>query len=159
MGSYECDDGNLIDGDGCDHNCLKEHNAICRSNNNSISTCILPSYSIDFIEGMYKVNINFNFPVANVSDYLQNMKIKIKKASGQIVEVPILSVDALDSSTFQMCLFLDNITTSSGDSFMVDCPGIPTNEGGSENIGTSVLQTQTLGIAPENNAIGAKVLM
>lgn len=32
LGKYECDDGNLNAGDGCDENCLKEEGFSCNGN-------------------------------------------------------------------------------------------------------------------------------
>ena len=53
MGEYECDDGNIIDGDGCDHNCKKEENAICKLEGLH-NSCLLPNYSINFEEGVWE---------------------------------------------------------------------------------------------------------
>ena len=40
LGQYECDDGNLKDGDGCSSKCKVEEGFVCTSNENSPDTCV-----------------------------------------------------------------------------------------------------------------------
>jgi cysteine-rich repeat protein len=158
MGSYDCDDGNLIDGDGCDHNCKKEENAICKTVN-LLNQCIIPSYNISFLEGMYKVKVAFNYEVANLSDYVANMKVKIRDINGAEILVPIISAAELNSTTLELQLYLDNISTSETDQLKLEFPGIPSYAYGTESIGTNEISTPAMVIPKSSRAIGSHVLM
>ena len=45
LGNYECDDGNKVNGDGCDENCKIEKNFICTHHSDGPDTCksIIPA--------------------------------------------------------------------------------------------------------------------
>lgn len=143
LGEFECDDGNLIDGDGCDKYCKKEPNAIC-SNSSTNGSCYLPSYSIAFVEGMYKMNVKFNFPVENLNSYLGNMKATIFRADGSQVTVSVKSPNVINSSCIELSLDMDNVETSESDRISLDLPNYPKSETGESYLNSSSLLAQAV---------------
>lgn len=158
MGSYECDDGNVIDGDGCDHNCKKESNVICTKDNLQ-DICSFPSYSISFVEGMYKLVVAFNYEVKDLNDYISQLKVKIKDSTGQDISIPIEGVNKINNSALMLSLYLDNISISASDKLYIEFPGIPTYVYGNESIGTKDIEKVAIPSSAPSKAVGAHVIM
>ena len=154
MGSYECDDGNLVDGDGCDHKCMKENNAMCSTTDSKKTNCKFPSYKIEFTEGMYKANVIFNFPVENLETYLQGLKASIKLANGSTISVPISSSQVLNSTNMEISFDMDNIETTQYDKMLLELPAFPKQENGSSYLTTDTLEVLTL----PNTKISASII-
>jgi cysteine-rich repeat protein len=146
LGSYECDDGNLVDGDGCDHKCMKENNAMCSTTDNKKDNCKFPSYKIEFTEGMYKANVIFNFPVENLESYLQGLKAIIKLANGSTISV--------NSTNMEISFNMDNIETTQYDKMVLELPAYPKQENGSSYLTTDQLEVTTL----PNTKISASII-
>lgn len=64
MGEHECDDGNLVDGDGCDSTCHVEPGYVCEGGNITIPdycrNTLNFSYSIDHLDSYEQLLIIFN---------------------------------------------------------------------------------------------------
>jgi cysteine-rich repeat protein len=143
MGEFECDDGNTIDGDGCDKECKKEPNAICDTSS-STGSCYLPGYNIAYVEGMYKVNLKFNFPVDNIEQYLSNLKAGIRRADGSLADVKVSSAKVLNDSTIELELAMDEVETTAFDSLVVELPGYPKYSDGDSYLNMSKLSSAAL---------------
>ena len=155
----ECDDGNLIDGDGCDHNCLKESNAICNTNSEKQDKCILPSYKIVFSQGMYKANVIFNFPVENPEEYMSQMKASIKLANGTVISVPITSSKVINSTALEVNLGMDNIETTTDDMLMLQLPAYLKQENGDSYLTTDTFSTPAIPNERMYDSMATKGLM
>lgn len=119
MGQYECDDGNTVDGDGCDHNCHKEGNAIC-TNGTTRGSCIFPSYEIQYLEGMYKVRATFNFEVANITSFVNIIKASITLDNGTKQQIPITSSASVNSSAIDLEFNLNEVETNGTELLSLD---------------------------------------
>jgi hypothetical protein len=97
--------------------------------------------------------------VANLSDYVANMKAKIKDINGAEIMVPIISAIEMDSTTLELQLYLDNISASETDQLKLEFPGIPSYQYGTESIGTNEISTSAMALPKSSKAIGSHVLM
>jgi cysteine-rich repeat protein len=154
MGEYECDDGNIIDGDGCDHNCKKEENAICKLEGLH-NSCLLPNYSIKFEEGMYKFKILFNYDIANMSELINYLKVSINQLSA----IPIQSIQQINDSCLDVSLYLDNISTTSTDELSISFPNIPRYINGNQSIGTNILTTKAMTLSKSRDGYESQVVV
>jgi cysteine-rich repeat protein len=143
MGEFECDDGNTIDGDGCDKECKKEPNAICNTSE-STGSCYLPGYNIVYVEGMYKVTLKFNFPVDNIEQYLSNLKAGIRRADGSLADVQVSATKVLNDSSIELELAMDEVETTASDSLVVELPGYPKYSDGESYLNMSKLSSTAL---------------
>ena len=143
LGEYECDDGNTKDGDGCDHQCKKEQNAICNTSSRT-GSCYLPGYDIVYVEGMYKVELKFNFPVDNIEQYLSNLRAGIMRSDGSQAEVKVSSAKKINDSSIQIELAMDEVETTSLDSLVVELPGYPKYSEGESFLNKSKLSSLAL---------------
>lgn len=159
LGSYECDDGNIVDGDGCDHECKKEVNAICSGDASQKDSCKFPSYKIVFTEGMYKANVIFNFPVENMNSYINGLKATIKLANGTLVTVPVSSSGIINDTAMSIDLNMDNIETSENDEFELLLPEFAKQANGSSYLTTDKLKEKTIPNAMVKESIVTKSLI
>jgi cysteine-rich repeat protein len=153
MGQYECDDGNTIDGDGCDHNCMKEKGFLC-TNGGIKDTCILPSYKIEYIEGMYKMRMVFNYAVENITSYLDKMKARIKRENGTTTQLNFLSSKVINDSSIEMELDLSDVEADGNEKLEFDMVSLLKHIGDNSSLNTTLL---TIPALPIKKVVASKV--
>lgn len=138
MGQLACDDGNLINGDGCDSNCNIEPGFNCSGGNaTQKDTCrnILNfSMSIDVINSFDQILLSFNkqlsqlvTPAGNLPpidpSILSGINITVWGSQDPMREASI--IDAFAESTYSIRLTLGNVGNTCGDkTILVNTSGV-----------------------------------
>lgn len=134
LGAFECDDGNVLDGDGCSSNCKIEQNTVC-ANKNDKSMCKVYGCSINVADDMDHIKISFNFVVNKIESIAQNIKVYIVHSSLRMLsneskeEIKILQTKNIDSSNILLKLDTKTIESTSSDKLEVIFSEMPIPNG------------------------------
>ena len=103
LGEYECDDGNLVDGDGCSSLCKFEEGFICHGGNN-----ISPDKCKDIRPPTLLFNIAPIINMKNIFLFQANEEIQILSAEDPTTFVKVKITGKLPSYNFKYNLDFDN---------------------------------------------------